>query len=507
MNIYTRVRNSISTARRAGVVLGATVGLVLTCTSLSRAQQVPAGIRVGEKITYSISFGPFANVGYAELSAVSRGKLGETDAVEIRSKFKTLEFFSAAFYSVDETRTVFADASSGLPLYVSSVQRGSGLPRETISNYTTIPAPGLDLVTFMYRVRTAVGNGAATISENGKLYGVTMQSVGAEKVKTEAGEFDTTVAAVQSDYLTEHGLKDLRINLTSDQWHVPVLMRVKTAKGEFKISAISIQTAITEELPVPVAVPTPVAVVRTMPRPVPTPAPYVNNVPLAEELVFDLGETLEYRLTMAGQPVGAFTLQAKERRQVEGRDTLLLTATATRSEPGNRLFAIGDSIATMVDPDTLAPRRHEMRFNGTLNTINQTAVFDAVSGSVSFSPSERVDAPIGTHSLLSLLYALRSFNLKPSRDLKNPVNDTRVAVVWDKQPYIFSLRPSEIETITLKGEKIRAQKVSITAGGASPIDMLQFAVWLSTDGARRPLMMSLGGYQAELISSTNLYMK
>jgi hypothetical protein len=102
---------------------------------------------------------------------------------------------------------------------------------------------------------------------------------------------------------------------------------------------------------------------------------------------------------------------------------------------------------------------------------------------------------------LSFLYAVRSFNLNPSRDARNPVNDTRVAVFLTDRASIFMLRPFEPETITVNGQKLQAQKVAIRTN-IPQLDSLGLTVWLSTDQGRLPLMFKLGSYQAELIASS-----
>jgi hypothetical protein len=78
----------------------------------------PGLFRIGEKLTYNVSFERFNNAGYAEIAVVSRGKLGDREAVELQSKFRTNELVSAAFYLFDESRTTFAAAESGFPLYI-----------------------------------------------------------------------------------------------------------------------------------------------------------------------------------------------------------------------------------------------------------------------------------------------------------------------------------------------------------------------------------------------------
>ncbi len=90
---------------------------------------------------------------YAELQTVSRGRIGDIDAVELRSRIKTLDFVSAAFYLIDESRTIFASPESGLPIYISKNQNIGGLPKETIQNYLAAPSSNYDLVTLIYKIR------------------------------------------------------------------------------------------------------------------------------------------------------------------------------------------------------------------------------------------------------------------------------------------------------------------------------------------------------------------
>ncbi len=467
-------------------------------------QETGTPFRIGEKLTYTVAFERYNNVAYAELKTVSRGKIGDMDAIELRSRIKTLDFVSAAFYLIDESRTIFASPELGLPIYISKNRNIGGLPKETIQNYLTVPASNYDLVTLIYKIRNSGGSGAMTIQENEKIYAITFQTTGNEKIKTDGGEFDTSIITVQSEYLTDNGLKDLRINLSSDDAKIPVLIRFKNAKGEFKASVASIQNIEPQAEVLPT--PSPIATPRPTPAPAATPRPYVENQPLAADLSFELGESLEYAITTVGQPVGTFTLQAKERKELLGQDSLLLTATVTGVQQGNRLFSLNDYIRAQVNPETLGPRQIQINFNGTFNSLNLTAQFDEKTSVITFNGAGQVEAPVGTHSLLSLIYAVRSFNLKPSKDTYNPINDTRVAVFWENKPYIFTLRPSTAEIIDIKGMKISAQLISVNTGNPQ-LDSLNIKVWLSNDSRRLPLRFSAGQYQADLISEKNLLLK
>lgn len=482
------------------------IGFVLTLafTFAVRSQTSETAFKVGERLTYTVAFEKFSNVAYAEMQTVSRGRIGDIDAIELRSKVKTLEFVSAAFYLVDESRTIFVSPDSGLPLYISRIQNVGGLPKESIQNHLAAPTTNFDLVSMIYKIRHSGGSGTLNIQEGEKSHTVTFETIANEKkkndsdrIKTDAGDFETTLVSVQSEYLTENGLKDLRINFSTDEARLPVSIRFRTSKGEFRANLASVQNV--EPVADPTPTPTPVKTPKLEPTPVPTPRAYVDNQPLGSDLSFELGETLEYKLSAASQPVATFILQARERKQVDGVDSLLLAATVTEAIAGNGLLSLNDGFKALVNPESLGPRRLEIGFTGSLSSINQTVTFDEKTSIISFKGTNQIEGPVGTHSILSLAYAIRSFNLKPSKDSSNPVNDTRVAVFWDTKPYIFTLRPSPADIITLQGEKVSAQLVTITTGNPQ-LDGMSLKIWLSNDARRLPLRFSAGSFQADLIS-------
>lgn len=506
----TRTKSRTSQRNRSfrlQIIVSAAVAFIFLSAgfpaSHSTAQTVNEtnGFRIGERLTYNVSIGRFSNAAYAELYCVSRGKLADKDAIELRAKFKTLDLASAAFYLIDESRTTFVSPSTGLPLHTSVEQNTFGLPKEAVQSFLTAPTPHADLLTMIYRLRQTGGTGSLTMQDGEKVYSVTFQSGAAEKQETDAGAFNTTVISVQSEYFTERGMTDVRVNVSSDEARIPVIVRFRTAKGDLKASLASVQMiepeVVGQVTPAPVRTPLP----DRTPKPAATPTPYVDDQPLASELAFELGEQLEYKMMAAGQQVATMRLAAKQRRQFNGVDSLLLEATFSDLRVGSP-FAGGDFVRVYVDPETLAPQQAEMKLAGALRAFSSVAKFEQ-EGSVVTVGGKRIDAPVGTHSLLSLLYAARSFNLKPSRDLNNPINDTRVAVFWESQPYIFTLRPSPPEVITIDGKPMAAQLVTVST--KNPVlDQLNIKVWLGNDDSRIPLRFIVGGYQADLVATSGV---
>jgi len=239
---------------RAVLVFAALFAIAAT----TPAQETHSPFRIGERLTYNVSFEKYNNAAFAETYVVSRGKIEGKDAVELRCRIKTLGFLSSAFYMIDESRTVFASPVTGLPMYIQNTSNGGILPKQNITNNLAGGASSLDLLTLIYQIRAAGGVGSFTFSENGKTYSVTLLNGTSEKVRTDAGEFDTTASTATSDYLTELGIKDLKVNLANDEVHTPVAFTFATAKGKFRgvlASSTVVEPQVAEADPTPTPVP------------------------------------------------------------------------------------------------------------------------------------------------------------------------------------------------------------------------------------------------------------
>lgn len=512
----TSIESSKNTSGRCGsrrfgsIVAGLTAltfvfaGLMNFASGSNVSAQTGAVFPVGEKLTYNISYDRFKIAGFAEIQVVAEGKLEDKDAIELRSRFVTNEFVAAAFFMIDQSRKVFASPSTGLPLYVKTSVNTGVAPEEAIRNYLGQPSSDYDLLTLIYQLRRSGGSGSFTLAEGGSLYTVTVQTLAAERVSMDAGEFETTVSVVQSEFLNERGITDLRINFSNDAERLPVLVRFNVGKGKFRVALAGVESApVNSTTPTPTPSPTKAPVQTPTPRP--TPPPYIPNRPLSAEIPFALGETLEYKVSERGNPAGTMLFEAKERKLLQtptfSRDGLLLQASVTRSESPS-LFRSGDICSTWVDPDNLQPMLVSAKFNGTFAALNQSVRFDQDRGIATPDGAAQVQVPVNTHTFLSLLYAVRSFNLKPSKDATNPVNDTRVSVFFAGNFSVFMLRPSNAQMINLRGEKISAQLITVITGDPR-IDAMSPKFWLSNDPSRVPLRISFGSVQFDLAGESN----
>jgi hypothetical protein len=101
-----------------------------------------------------------------------------------------------------------------LPLYVRKISNVGVTPKEVISNFTVNLTAYNDLLTMIYQARNAGGAGSFSFQEDDRIYSAIFQTSGKnEKIKNEAGEFDTSVSTVQSEYVAEKGITNLRVNL------------------------------------------------------------------------------------------------------------------------------------------------------------------------------------------------------------------------------------------------------------------------------------------------------
>src|SRR5258708_12420858 len=106
---------------------------------------------------------------------------------------------------------------------------------------------------------------------------------------------------------------------------------------------------------------------------------------VAGELGFQLGESLDYRISTGGKPVAVITLNARERKLFQKEDSLLLTATITGIEQGSNAFRLGASARVQVDPETLAPKWFEPKFASPFPGLNQTAPLANPTATISFA--------------------------------------------------------------------------------------------------------------------------
>jgi hypothetical protein len=485
-----------------------------------------APYRAGERLTYTVSFSNFPTAAHVELYVAGRGQLYGREGVELRAHVETIGVVSAALYALNNTYVTFVDPSTGLPYRAQQSIREGSRVQDVLRDSTPLlidaaPPPGreveitpgtFDFLSAVFRLRALpLAQGATyTLSvRNGEaVYNAEVKVTGRENLKTNIGSSNAVVAQVRVRGNTEADDYRLRLYFTDDERHVPLLITARHRAGEIRVELASSEmmtgttlSAVADATPVPVqpSIPLPPGETpRTTPpvrNPNATPTPPAAAAPLPE-LPFKPGEQLNFNFFLGTnpQPVGTASFLVRARAKYFNRDGLLLTTTLQTNGPGQTLFPVLDQINSYVDASTVLPFRSELTLQEGTRRARFIVSADQNGGNALFDDGTRVEVPVGTHDLLSVFYALRSFDLAPGKR-------NAVSLLVNKRPrllFITALRPG---TIQLGGQQIPAVELSLVTNDPEG-DRLSLRLWVSTDKRRLPLRLTaqtpLGPVRADL---------
>lgn len=525
VSYYSNVHRK-ATFSRIVVCLAA---LVLTLTT-THAQQTPdaavapfnpAVYRVGEQLTYDVSFAQFVSAAHIEMYIAGRGRYFDREGIELRAHVETSGIVNVALLALNNDYITYVYWATGLPYRSQTVVREAGRAIEASSDYNqaagTEAIPGkrageilgtYDLLSAVYRMRAMPlsegGSFSIDVRNDTQDYQADIKIIGRELVRTKVGSFNTLVARVS---VSSGPLSNIRVYLTEDEWHVPVLITAKHKDGEIRAELAASQLT----TPPPAATPTPQRVVppsdgRAL---VPVPGPTAPAAAVRLNLPFNVGEELNYQvyLEATAQAVGSASFSVAARGRYFNRDGLLLTATAQTTNAGARVFYVNDKFSSYVDPETLLPFRTEMNFAEGQWRSTRGYNIDQNRGAVTTDDRKRIEIPVGTHDLISLLYAIRTFDLSPpSTGLSQPKRNA-ISILAINQPRTLFVTSQKRETIELNGQKVPALLLTLTSDDGAA-DRLQLRLWVGDDYRHLPLRIAavtpLGPVRADLtIRPTN----
>ncbi len=324
-----------------------------------------------------------------------------------------------------------------------------------------------------------------------------MRVVGEELVKTKVGSFRTVITEVRTSADTKFNDYKVRVYFSDDERHVPVLITARHKVGEIRAELAG------SELPAGApAVTVPSNPVTTTQRPTTTPSPQTPATNTGgggslSGLPFNIGEQLNFNFYLANspQPGGTGTFQVRARSRYFGRDGLLLSFRGQTSGLIQRLFTANYQISSYVDPATLVPFRTELNLQEGSRRTNQSLTIDQERGvAVITDRGTRIEIPVGTHDLISVFYALRSFNLTPPRR-------TAVSLLVNNRPLTLFITALKRESIQLGNQQLPAIQLSLTTDEQQS-DRYSLRLWVSDDRRRLPLRLmaqtQLGAVRADL---------
>lgn len=518
---HSTVRPKLTFARKSAYL----VILLFSLTSITHPQQKvemtsppfnAATYRVGERLTYDVTFAHFVSAAHVELLVAGRGRYFDRDGIELRAHVETTGVVNVALLALNNDYTTYVDAVTGLPYRSLQVVREAGKTSEANNDYNqpagteAIPNkarsgefPGtFDLLSAIYRLRAMpLAEGTAyviTARNESTEYETEVKVSGRAMVKTKVGSFNAIVARLNA---RNTNLSNIRVYFSDDEWHVPVLITAKHSEGEIRAELAA------SELSAPP--PSASGSTQTRPgRPDPTDGRPVipagsttttntSNVSGASlNLPFNVGEQLNYRVYLGdgNKSVGSVSFGVTARGRYFNRDGLMFVVTAQTSGEGARVFFVNDKIVSYVDPETLLPFRTELNMSEGKWRSNRGYNIDQDRGAVMTDQKKRIEVPVGTHDIVSLMYALRTFDL-------SPLKRNAISILSISQPRTLFITSQRRETIDIGNQKITALLLTLTTDDTQP-DRLKLRVWVGDDSRHLPLRIAavtpLGAVRADL---------
>lgn len=462
--------------------------------------------QVGEQLTYHVTFSNFVDAAHVQLLVAGRGTFFMRDGLQLRAHVETTGIVNAALYSVNNDYTSYIDPDSGIPFRSQQLIREAGRTSDTSSEYNqpvgtgAIPPklrfgefPGTyDFLSALYRLRALpLAPGAKyyfNVRSDTQQYDAELRVTNRQLIKTNVGSFNAIVTEVRVPKNSEANGYHLRIYFSDDERHVPVLITANPRAGEIRAELAG------SELIAPTQPATPNAT----PTPTPTPAGNAqpNGTPLPAELPFKAGEQLNFNVFVgtATQPVATVSSQIRPRAKYFNRDGILFAVKAQTAGAFGNIFFANDQINSYVDPHTLLPFRTELNLVEGKHRTNQVLTIDQDRGNAVTDKGTRIEIPVGTHDYVSAIYALRLFNLAPSKR-------NAVTMMVNNRPLTLIITSLKRETIQLGGEQIPAVQLSLTTDDPQP-DKYALRLWVSDDRRRLPLRVTattpLGPLRADL---------
>ena len=483
----------------------------------------PAAYRVGERLTYNVSFSQFVSAAHVELFVAGRGTFFNREGIQLRAHAETSGVVNVAVFAINNDYATYVDPATGFPFRVQQVVREAGRASDSTSDYNqpagiaALPSPAAtgvfsgayDLLSALYRVRALpLADGASyfiTVHNAGDEYQAEVKVTGHQVIKTGVGSFNTIVTRVNVKGRHDD---NLRIYFSDDERHVPVIVTAKQQGGEIRAELVASEFVTAPGRGEAKAAPTPTPItapdLRIPVRPQTTTANNQSSSsatesgdPLPPDLPFKVGEQLNYQVYLANgaQPVGTISFAVRARGRYFNLNGLLFSAAAQTSGPGARAFPVNDLINSYVDPATLFPFRTELNMNEGRHRTSRSYNLDQNRGAAVSDSRERIDIPVGTHDLISLVYAIRTFNLTPPK--RNAISI--MATARPRTLFVTSLRR---ETIEVSGQKVSAIQLSLTTDDPQA-DKLQMRMWVGDDTRHLPLRFTavteLGPVRADLV--------
>jgi hypothetical protein len=204
--------------------------------------------------------------------------------------------------------------------------------------------------------------------------------------------------------------------------------------------------------------------------------------------IFRLGEILEYNVKVRGIPAGTQIMQIEGQKNISGREVYHLSSRSTVNKFFSLIYTFDDQSESFVLKDRLYPVRYRRnlidgRYSG--NTVIDIDDNSRTAKIVKDSKNYKLSVPIGIQDELSMLYLIRTKNLKVGEEYRFPaVIGTKVFDVG-----VIVLRTENIKTIFGDKKTIVVKSLPRNA-----------LLWITQDEDRIPVKLEVSTKIGKLVA-------
>lgn len=467
-------------------------------TPLALSQQP---YRVGERLTYNVSFSNFPSAAHVEVEVVSRAVHFGREAIQLRAHVETTGVVNVALFAINNDYMTYIDPETGLPFRSEETVRDAIRNADSFQDFAqpagneAIPPkqkgfPGTyDFLSVFYRARALPLNDGGvydfSVRGEGTEYQAELKVTGRETIRTNVGSFPAIVTQIK---VSNSPLRSLKAYFSDDPGHVPVLVIARLSAGELRAELAG------SELIKPAAeTPSPTPAIIAAPRPTPTPA---GPLPLSGNFPFKLAEELNYQVFIGGSntPLGIASFQVRGHSHYFEREGVFLSVTANTTGAAAKIFVARDQIDSYVDPKSLLPYRTSMNLAEGERRLNQILTVSQETGTVTSDKGLKIDVPVGIHDYVSFFYVIRTLMFVSGKR-------NAVSLLVENQPKTVYVDPLPREQIQLGPRRVQSIPLKLTTDDPEP-DKYALRMWLSDDRQRLPLRITcntkLGPLRADL---------
>ena len=204
--------------------------------------------------------------------------------------------------------------------------------------------------------------------------------------------------------------------------------------------------------------------------------------------VFRLGEMLEYNVKVRGISAGTQIMQIKGQRYISGREVYHLSSRSTVNKFFSIIYAFDDQSESFVLKDSLYPLKYRRNLIDGRYSGNTTVDIDDNNHTakiVKDSKNYKLNVPIGIQDELSMLYLIRTKNLKVGEEYRFPVMiGTRIYDVG-----VVVLRTENMKTIFGDKKTIVVKSMPRNA-----------LLWITQDEDRIPVKLEVSTKIGKLVA-------